>query len=100
MICPILKVRFLVMVNIMMVRFSVIIRNPNDNTEIIIYKLKTPPQVVLEQVYWKEKSKDDGVEGDGKALSRKQSLEQSRQNQEKVLTLLLNTGDDKNFSEM
>ena len=41
-------------------------------------------QVVLEQVYWKEKSKDDGVEGDGKALSRKQSLEQSRQNQEKV----------------
>ena len=43
MICPILKVRNLVMVNIMMVRFSVIIRNPNDNTEIIIYKLKTPP---------------------------------------------------------
>ena len=43
MICPILKVRNLLMVNIMMVRFSVIIRNPNDNTEIIIYKLETPP---------------------------------------------------------
>ena len=36
MICPILKVRNLVMVNIMMVRFSVIIRNSNDNTEIVI----------------------------------------------------------------
>ena len=41
MICPILKVKNLV--NIMMVRFSMIIRNSNDNTEIIIYKLKTPP---------------------------------------------------------
>ena len=56
--------------------------------------------MVLEQVYWKEKSKDDGVEGDGKALSRKQNLEQSRQNQEKVLTLLHKADDDKNFSEM
>ena len=49
----------------------------------------TPPgQVVLEQVYWKEKSKDEeGVEGDGKALTRKQNLEHTRQDQEKVPTI-------------
>ena len=46
-------------------------------------------QVVLEQVYWKEKSKgeEEGVEGDGKALTRKQNLEKTRQDQEKVAKL-------------
>lgn len=45
-------------------------------------------QVVLEQVYWREKlEKEGGVEGDGKILTRKQNLEQSRQDREKVVTL-------------
>ena len=43
-------------------------------------------QVVLEQVYWREK-KEDGVEGDGKTLTRKQNLDQTRQDREKVVTL-------------
>ena len=70
MMCPILKVRFLVM-SLMMGHNSSLLH-----------------QVVLEQVYWREKSKKEGgVEGDGKILTRKQNLEQSRQDREKVVTL-------------
>ena len=49
----------------------------------------SPRKVVLEQVYWKEKSKgeEEGVEGDGKTLTRKQNLEKTRQDQEKVAKL-------------
>ena len=77
MMCPILKVRFLVILILMMVMVMGLNCHP------------TPPvQVVLEQVYWKEKSKDEeGVEGDGKALTRKQNLEHTRQDQEKVPTI-------------
>ena len=70
MMCPILKVRFLVMSLLM-----------GHNSSLL-------HQVVLEQVYWREKSKKEGgVEGDGKILTRKQNLEQSRQDREKVVTL-------------
>ena len=65
MMCPILKVRFLMIMGL---------------NSFLLH------QVVLEQVYWKEKlKKEDGVEGDGKTLTRKQNLDQSRQDREKVV---------------